>query len=97
MNLAETARAAADHIERVGLNQDGDFFKRGPGNPSEKPCCVLGAVSILDDAAPTFGSVLHKYIGWHIKGVPGWNDSTPQPEVLATLRAFADSLDGGER
>lgn len=45
--LAKTA----DHIEAVGLNQDGDYFSREDreaGKPVEQwRCCTLGAMSLI--------------------------------------------------
>lgn len=62
---AKLLTKTADHIEAVGLNQDGDYFSREDreaGKPlSEQRCCTLGAMSlvtrgIVGDVEFTYGT-----------------------------------------
>lgn len=56
MTPAQQLLAAADHIERVGLYQDGGFFD--PAQRSDlanAPCCVAGALIVVGGDAIRFG------------------------------------------
>jgi hypothetical protein len=99
MTPQEVAAAAADHIARVGLNQNGGFFADAStlfNPPDDVSCCVLGAAAVVAyvDDRLTFHAVLG---GWLqaknplIHGVADWSDDTPQEEVVARLREFAAS------
>jgi hypothetical protein len=103
----EALNAAADLIERNGLAV-GAFVRRVSGlQLKECSMCTLGALGfvvagtpaavlrLLDSEAETLLATCEQAICEHINaenGVADWSDSTPQDEVVATLRYVADEL-----
>lgn len=49
---SQILRDAADHIEKVGLNQNGQYFKGKGENFLQSPCCAMGAVAVATGAVP---------------------------------------------
>ena len=104
MSDADKVRAAADYIERTGLNKGhaSELWltdtSRGAVAKGAK-CCTLGALWAFDYEDYDFDrlvSPLEEFIG---SSVAAWNDAPERTadEVVATLRAFADTLDSGAR
>lgn len=78
MTPAETLRAAADHVERVGLHQGGLYFaetgeyKDAP--VTERPCCTFGALAVVTDAQRA-GTLLDGEDSQHVEmGYPQFRD-----------------------
>jgi hypothetical protein len=97
MTVAETLRAAAAEIRRVGLYQ-GDKDGSGMGVPTEKPdapCCTLVALervktSNLDER--TAWLFLRDFLD--VDAVSTWSDTAPDQEyVLERLEAAAQAAE----
>lgn len=101
LTKAEKVRKAADHLERFGWIQ-GKFADSWNHEPAEgEACCASGALWVTTsyDEGYLLTRDFAEYLGlgrWTY-GVYGWNDKEGRTadEVIAALRAWADSLETG--
>lgn len=101
--VADVLRAAADRLERTGLNKDGWYWDQRQlvaGTPrGDIPACVIGALKdLLDSDAERVHSaecaVIHYLDGNGVAdSVANWSDSHSLDEVVAGLRAAADGAE----
>lgn len=101
--IADFINRVAEHIDRVGLNQNGDFYGRKPN--SEKalkdcPACIIGAMSITWSEDARAGGEIPYYEVLKVvrNGLPGdniaiYSDNAPsKADVVEKLRIIAASL-----
>ena len=109
MTAADVLDKAADLIEQRGLNQDGTFFgKPRQFTDPDGQCrlCTLAAIALsaqihIEEAVWCEAAEAMRHAltgdksGYADLPVTKWSDSTPQPEVVATLRKVAADLRAG--
>jgi len=112
VNAEQVLRAAADHIETVGLNQDGHYYRSGVEAPdSQRPCCVVGAIRVVTPRVSLFVgesasrdalAAVARDLGYGERyahdRIVAWNDDPQitQEVVLRRMRATADRLKAEE-
>ena len=92
MTPADTLRAAADHMEKVG-KYEGDYYR--DEECADSPCCAVGAIWAVSGHVRWLAvDALEDSLRC---SVPTWSDLHDKPTVVAGMRAAAAQWDRDHR